>query len=209
MDQINTIFYIVILIFSIVVHEVSHGYAALSYGDETARYAGRLTLNPLKHLDPFGSVILPVLLLITHAGFLIGWAKPVPFNENNFRDKKRGTIAVAVAGIAANLAIAIFFGLVIRACVYFGYGASPLLVIASIIVLVNLLLAVFNLIPIPPLDGSRILTALLPARIEMQVRSYEKYGMFLLLFFVLFGWQFVSPIIFKTYALLTGFALPV
>ena len=111
MQGISPIFYIIVLIMSVVIHEVAHGYAALKYGDTTAKYAGRLTLNPLKHLDLYGSVIIPLLLVITNAPFLIGWAKPVPYNPNNFRpeDRRAGTFWVASAGILANLALAVFF----------------------------------------------------------------------------------------------------
>ena len=110
----NTIFYIVVLIMSVVVHEAAHGFAADHEGDPTARRAGRLTLNPLKHLDPVGSVLVPILLIVMHAGFVIGWAKPVPYFENNFRDKRRGTRLVASAGILVNIGIAVIFCLLIR-----------------------------------------------------------------------------------------------
>src|SRR3989338_7856671 len=113
MQVIDIIFYIVILLFSIVIHEVSHGFMAEYFGDDTARNMGRLTLNPLKHIDPFGSVFLPVILVITHAPFLFGWAKPVPYNPNNLSNLKWGTFWVAAAGILANLFIAIIFGIVI------------------------------------------------------------------------------------------------
>ena len=121
MDTINTIFYIVILILSVIIHEVSHGFMAEKFGDKTARFAGRLTMNPLKHLDLFGSVILPLMLIITKAGFLIGWAKPVPYNPNNLTNRKWGTVAVAGAGILANLVIAIVFSIFIRLGMYFGF----------------------------------------------------------------------------------------
>ncbi len=208
MLELNTVFYIVILIISVVIHEVSHGFAALHYGDETAKHAGRLTLNPIKHLDPFGSVILPLILILTNAGFVIGWAKPVPFNENNLRDRTRGTIAIALAGILANLFIAIIFGLLIRVVIAAGYGNSPVLIVASLIVLVNLLLAFFNLIPIPPLDGSRIIGALLPYQVQRKLEPFAPISIGILLFFILFGWQYVSPLIFKSYVLLTGLPLP-
>ena len=114
MSIIDSIFYIVVLIFSIVIHEVAHGYVAYLWGDNTAKDEGRLTLNPLSHLEWFGSVILPGLLILSHAGFVIGWAKPVPYNPANLRNKKWGTLAVASAGIIVNLFIALVFGLLIR-----------------------------------------------------------------------------------------------
>src|SRR3989338_6511429 len=114
MQATDTIFYIVILVMSVVIHEVSHGFVAEYFGDKTARFAGRLTLNPLVHLDLFGSVLLPALLVLVNAPFLFGWAKPVPYNPNNLTDRKWGTIAVASAGVLANFAIAVIFGLIIR-----------------------------------------------------------------------------------------------
>ena len=114
MDATNAIFYIIILVMSIVIHEVSHGFMAEYFGDETARDAGRLTLNPIPHLDIFGSIILPAVLVLAHSPFLFGWAKPVPYNPNNLSNRKWGTIAVASAGVLANFLIAIIFGIIIR-----------------------------------------------------------------------------------------------
>src|SRR3989344_6885064 len=158
---IEGIFYVFVLIMSVVIHEVAHGYSAYLLGDNTARLSGRLTLNPLKHLDLFGSVILPLLLILSNTGFIIGWAKPVPYNPLNLRKGRLGEFIVSFAGIAANLSIAIIFGLLIRFAPSLGiplYSASsmaphPFYAIASIIVIMNLVLALFNLIPIPPLDG--------------------------------------------------------
>ena len=147
---------------SVVIHEVSHGFVALRFGDKTALYAGRLTLNPLKHLDMFGSIILPAFLVLTHSSFLFGWAKPVPYNPNNLTNRKWGTIAVASAGILANLFLAVFFGLILRFSLNSVVSANFIFIISSI-VLVNLGLAIFNLVPIPPLDGSKILFSLLPS----------------------------------------------
>src|SRR3989338_4499037 len=159
----NVIFQIVILIFSATLHEVSHGYVAYSLGDPTAKLQGRLTLNPLKHLDPFGSVILPLLMYISTAGALVfGWAKPVPYNPYNLRGGKWGPVYVALAGPLSNLVLAIIFSLFIR---FAPITLSPsFLGIIILIVVINVLLAVFNLIPIPPLDGSKLLFALLPLR---------------------------------------------
>ncbi|MDD3662890.1 MAG: site-2 protease family protein, partial [Candidatus Pacebacteria bacterium] len=165
MQFIDGIFYVIVLIMSVVIHEYAHGYMAYSLGDNTARSRGRLTLNPIKHLDLFGSIILPLVLLISGSGFLIGWAKPVPYNPSNLRNIRKGTFLVSIIGILANLAIAILFGLLIRLAVSLGipeYTASSMVVhpfykITTIIVLMNLVLALFNLIPIPPLDGSKIL----------------------------------------------------
>lgn len=207
MPDLNSIFYIIVLLMSVVVHEVAHGYAALYFGDKTAEYAGRLTLNPLKHLDPFGSVILPLILVISNAPFLIGWAKPVPYNPANLRDQKKGVLWVASAGILVNLAIAIFFGLVIRLSVATGILGPSFVSLASVIVLLNIVLAIFNLIPIPPLDGSKILFTLLGNSGRKLEALSTKYSLFILLFFIFFLWKFISPIVYSLFALITGLSL--
>lgn len=212
MQAIDGIFYVLVLIMSVVVHEFAHGYSAYLLGDNTARLQGRLTLNPLKHLDPFGSVILPLLLILSQAGFVIGWARPVPYNPNNLRNRRRGTFIVAIAGIIANILIAIIFGLLIRYSTSLGlppYSADPTLIhpfykISTMIVFTNLVLALFNLIPIPPLDGSKILFSIIPNKFHQVQNFLEKWGMFLLLFFIIFLWSYFSPIIFKAFTLLTG-----
>ncbi len=179
----EVLFLIVILIFSIVIHEVSHGAMANHLGDPTAKYAGRLTLNPLKHLDPIGSVIVPVFLILT-TGTGIGWAKPVPINPSNFRDQKYGSLKVAIAGPGANLVVALIFGLVIR----FGFTFLPgsLISIFSSIVFLNILLAVFNLIPIPPLDGSHVLFTFLPYSMQNIKIFLSQFGFFILIFLIFF-----------------------
>lgn len=191
---------------SVVVHEVAHGYTAYLLGDNTARNSGRLTLNPIKHLDPFGSVILPLLLVLMQAGFVIGWAKPVPYNPANLRDEKKGTFFVSIAGILANLILAIVFGILIRfAPLFIGVAfLGAFYKIASIIVLLNLVLALFNLIPIPPLDGSKVLFSFLPVKYRYIENFLEKWGMFLLLFFIIFLWSYVSPLIFVIFRAITG-----
>lgn len=207
-NAIQFIFSIVILIFSVVIHEVSHGYAALALGDETAKHAGRLTLNPIKHLDPFGSLILPTLSYLL-GGFIFGWAKPVPYNPYNLRDQKKGPAYVALAGPVSNLVLAMFFGILIRILVPLSTQASGLflanfITIASTIVLLNLILAVFNLVPVPPLDGSKILFAFLPYRwIEVQ-HFLERYGFMILLIFIFFLSQWILPIVVYSFRLITG-----
>src|SRR3989339_1738382 len=201
MEFIDGIFYIVVLIMSIVIHEVAHGYSAHLLGDDTARLNGRLTLNPIKHLDPFGSVILPLLLFISTKGtFLIGWAKPVPYNPLNLRKGRWGNIIVAISGIVANLLIAIIFGLLIRFAPVLGLANESFFKISSIIVLLNLVLAIFNLIPIPPLDGSKVLFSFLPIKYRYIENFLEKWGMFLLIIFIIFLWDKVAPVIYLAFS---------
>ncbi len=205
MNATNSIFYILVLIMSVVIHEVSHGFMAEYFGDKTARFAGRLTLNPLKHLDLFGSVLLPIFLVISHSPFLFGWAKPVPYNPDNLSNKKWGTIAVAGAGVIANFSIAIIFGIIIRTASHFALP-DGFYFITSIIVIVNLALGIFNLIPIPPLDGSKILFSFLPDSSRNVVQFIERYSLVLLLVFIVFFSDSLLPILSYLFHLLTGLA---
>ncbi len=204
------VFLIVILIFSIVIHEISHGAMANYLGDPTAKYAGRLTLNPIKHLDPIGSIILPIFLVImaniTGGGIIFGWAKPVPINPYNFRDQKYGSLKVSLAGPGANLVIALFFGLLLR-FLSFPSAFSGLIVMFSYIVYINILLAVFNLLPIPPLDGSHILFTFLPPSMQNVKVFLSQFGFFILLFIIFFLFPWLSHIINWIFALITGFPL--
>ena len=190
---------------SIVIHEVSHGFMAEYFGDKTARFAGRLTLNPLKHLDIFGSIILPVVLVVSHSPFLFGWAKPVPYNPDNLSDKKWGTVAVASAGVLANIFIAVIFGIIIRVTSGFGLPIS-FYFITSIIVVINLALALFNLVPIPPLDGSKILFSFLPNSASSFIFKFEQYSLILLLIFIVFFSDYLAPILAFLFHFLTGLA---
>lgn len=200
--QIDFIFSIAILIFSVVVHEVAHGYMAYWLGDNTAKYEGRLNLNPVNHLEWFGSFLLPVLSY-TLGGFIIGWAKPVPFNPYNLKDQKWGEAKVAFAGPLSNILIALFFGLLIRFGVLASLGES-FLYIGTMIVLINLVLATFNLMPIPPLDGSKILFNFLPYSMNSTRVWLEKNGIFLALFFVFFLWKYIVPLVYWEFSLITG-----
>lgn len=199
------VFQIAILIFSVVIHEVSHGYAALILGDHTAEQEGRLTLNPLKHIDPFGSVFLPVMSYL-FGGFIFGWAKPVPYNPYNLRNQKWGPAIVGAAGPAANLSLAVAFGLVVRFLPggVMGEFAANFVSIAAAIALLNIVLALFNLVPIPPLDGSKVLFAVLPYRWRGIQFFLEQYGFIMLLAFVFFFSSWLSPVVALIFRLITG-----
>ena len=167
MDILGTVFLVLIIIFSAIIHEVMHGVAADQLGDPTARYAGRLTLNPIPHIDPFGSIILPLVLVFSHSPFFFAWAKPVPYNPYNLKPGRFSEAIVAGAGPASNLVIAFVGGLIIRTGVF--AGAADII---FLIVVVNVMLCIFNLIPVPPLDGSKVLAALLPRTLS---RGYEQW----------------------------------
>lgn len=209
MDPI-LIFFLLALIFSIIVHEVSHGFVAEMLGDPTARLAGRLTLNPIPHIDPIGSILIPAILVLSHSGFMFGWAKPVPYNPYNLKNQKWGEAMVAAAGPGVNILLAIVFGMLVR----FGTGTFPLAFVelAGVVVFINIMLAFFNLIPIPPLDGSKLLKAILPFRANMAFQRFENLLMsggilFTLLFFWLMmqlvGGYFVLALT-SIYTLITG-----
>ena len=192
---------------SVVIHEVSHGYVASFLGDETARYQGRLTLNPAKHLDFVGSFLVPTIAYFL-GGFIIGWAKPVPYNPHNLKPGRWSETAVAVAGPASNVVIALVFGALLRIGVNSGAEwASPAFIqIASMIVFINILLAVFNLIPIPPLDGSKVLYALFPNKLFQMRGFFDRYGLVLIILFIFFIWRFIFPVINWLFGLVTGIA---
>ncbi|MFZ3015997.1 MAG: site-2 protease family protein [Minisyncoccia bacterium] len=205
MQATDAIFYIAILVMSVVIHEVSHGFMAEYFGDKTARNAGRLTLNPLKHLDPFGSIILPALLYFS-SGFVFGWARPVPYNPDNLRNKRWGTIAVAAAGILANLSIAVIFGIILRFSPNFSVPDGFDFIVSSIVI-INLALALFNLVPIPPLDGSKILFNLLPESFYHLIGFIETYSLIIFIVFVAFFSNYLFPILAYLYHLITNVQL--
>jgi Zn-dependent protease len=202
MDQTSLmIFSVVVLVLSATFHEYMHAWMADRLGDHTARDLGRLTINPLAHLDWFGSVFLPLLLVMSGTPFVFGYAKPVPFNPYNLRDAKWGPAKVAAAGPLANLLLALGFGIVLR----FMPGLDPRLVIMfTYIVLINLVLMVFNLIPIPPLDGSKIITPLLPYHLQERFLRLEPYGMFLVVFFMIMGMELIWLAVSLLFRLIVG-----
>ncbi len=202
--------YFTIVIPSSILHEYAHGAMADYLGDPTARYAGRLSLNPKVHIDTFGTLILPMLLLLTSGGtFMFAYAKPVPYNPYNLRDQKYGPALVALAGPLANLSLALIFGLGFR------YLSIQTLIASSFwynlakffisIVYVNVILAVFNLVPIPPLDGSKILYAFLPAKANKIRFFLNQYGQILLIIFIFFLFDLIRPIISLLVNLFLGF----
>ena len=195
-----TILSIVILIFSVIIHEIAHGYMADKLGDPTARLQGRLTLNPIKHIDPIGSIVVP--LLTSLAGFTFGWAKPVPYNPHNLRNKRQGEFLIAIAGPLSNLILAVIFGLIIR-LMYAGV-MTPFIEIVTYIVIINIVLAIFNLIPVPPLDGSKLLFSILPNQYGRTRMMLETYAPILILVVIFFLWEVISPVIRPIFTILTG-----
>lgn len=199
---IETIIQLAILVFSIVIHEVSHGAVAYAMGDNTAKNEGRLTLNPIPHIDPFGSIILPALMLFA-GGPVFGWARPVPYNPFYLKNQKYGPAMVGAAGPLANILIAIFFGFLIRFSSILGLPFQFVQIAGSIVAL-NLILAIFNLVPIPPLDGSKVLFAALPQSAERLREFFERYGMFVLLIFIFFFSGRILPVAGFLFNLITG-----
>jgi len=193
-EQINPIFSIAILIVSVVAHEVSHGYVADMLGDPTARLAGRLTLNPLKHIDPLGSIVVP--LLTSMAGFAFGWAKPVPYNPYNIQNGNRGVAMVAAAGPLTNIFIATVFAVIIKTRALDGLLPNEIISLLVYIVIINLVLAIFNITPIPPFDGSKIIFSLLPYKYKKVEEFFERNQLLILFIFIFFIWgMIITPIL--------------
>ncbi len=223
------VFTIFALIMSVILHEYAHGWVAYKLGDYTAKDAGRLTLNPMAHLDLFGSIILPLLLILSKTGFILGWAKPVPYNPYNLRDQKYGDLKVALGGPGTNFLLAILFGLFARLMPlpamlkqnlvinYFsgnhdfllnqmqGSIMTSIFVLSIIAVFINLLLMIFNLMPIPPLDGSKVLMTFLSADWKAKFHKIEPYGIFIILFLLMFGFfSLIWPVLLFLFGLIVG-----
>lgn len=206
MDQtIFIIFQLIALVYSVVIHEVSHGVAAYSMGDTTAKMQGRLTLNPFKHIDLFGSVILPLFLFFS-TGFAFGYAKPVPYDPHQLNDRRWGPAKVGFAGPASNIILALLFGIVYRTLIM--TSVSPLMLdLVAGIILINLSLAFFNLMPIPPLDGHWLLFSILPASAYELKRILYQYSLPLLIVFMIFIFPKLSFVIIELFRLITGVSL--
>ena len=184
-DFQTLLIYIIPLLFAITLHEAAHGWVASKLGDHTARMMGRVTLDPTRHIDPIGTIAIPLVLLLSSSGFIFGWAKPVPINFNALRNGKNGMIWVALAGPGANIVMAICWLFVMIIAI--NMNIATLIEMGRVGILVNCVLAVFNLLPIPPLDGSRVISALLPNRLAYQYNQLEQYGLYILLGLMFLG----------------------
>lgn len=208
--------YAVPLLLGVICHEVAHGYAALSQGDPTAKNAGRLNFNPIKHLDPIGTAVFVFTSLV--GGFVIGWAKPVPVNPLNFRNPRKGMILVSLAGPTTNLILAFVFGGLTK-ILYIVFESSqsdlsylhPLFYMAAAGVIINCVLCIFNLIPVPPLDGSKVVLSLLPRELALKYVRIERYGMILLILLLatgVLGYVLLPPLQFLVTLVKSVFGLP-
>lgn len=211
MEPLTFVIGIAIVILSIIFHEVAHGFVADMLGDPTARYAGRLTLNPIPHIDPIGSVAIPGILALTGSPFLLGWAKPVPYNAYNLKNQRWGEALVAGAGPATNILIAIIFGLILRFSGELGLSGG-FLGICVTVVYANLVLAVYNLIPIPPLDGSKVLVSVLPRgmqagyrRLEASMYAFGPFGLIIVsLIAIYLLWPVLSGLVQLLFGIIVG-----
>jgi Zn-dependent protease len=211
MSQLSTLQILAVaaipVLFAITLHEVAHGWVARRFGDRTAEMLGRLTINPLKHIDPIGTVVVPAIALMT-TGFLFGWAKPVPVAIRNLRNPRRDMMLVAAAGPSANIVMAIFWAFFIKLVAMSGLEGMTavfFMTMGQIGVFINVILAVFNMLPIPPLDGGRVLSGLLPPRASTRLDALEPYGLIIVLAFIFFAWGYLRPVITSV----TGFIMSI
>lgn len=204
MEFIPLLFFFLIIIPSAIIHEYAHGWMADQLGDPTARYAGRLTLDPRVHIDKFGTILLPLisflLMVATGFGILFAYAKPVPFNPNNLRHKRWGPVWVAIAGPLSNIILAAMFGAALQLLPV----SASLATLLYLIVYANVLLAVFNMVPIPPLDGSKLLLAIIPDSMWQLKQALQQYGFFILLLFIFTLFEYVADVITVITTLFTG-----
>ncbi len=202
MAPIQILMLLFIVFFSIILHEVCHGYVAYLNGDDTAKMMGRLTFNPIPHIDPFGTILLPIMLLILSGGrFAIGMARPVPINPYNFRNFDKGLMAVGAAGPASNIVLGTLLALASRLT-----GSELLHSILILGAVINLILAFFNLVPIPPLDGSRILSVFLPSDLRARYESIERFGiMIVIAFFIFGGFTWLFPLVLRLVSFIAGY----
>ena len=189
------------VLFAVVLHELAHGWVADKLGDDTARWMGRLTLNPIKHIDPIGTILIPVLLLVMQSPFLFGYAKPVPINWRKLRNPKRDMVLVALAGPLTNLALALLSTAVLMVSVMMPesmlWFTKPLALMCQASIIINLVLFIFNLLPLPPLDGGRVAVGLLPGPMAYQLSKLERYGFIIIVVLLVLGWlqAIIGPVV--------------
>jgi len=190
-----------IFFFSVIIHEYAHGWTAYRFGDDTAKVTGRLTLNPLPHIDPIGTVVLPLFLVLFRSPFIIGWAKPVPVIPYRLSDPRRDLIKVSASGVLANFSLAIFAALLVRIIITFAVANflfnRIILNMLLYCIFINLLLGVFNLVPVPPLDGSKIVSGILPPELSMKYERISPYGFVIILVLIYTGllWGLIIPVV--------------
>ena len=208
LNLISTLFVFVIpVIFAVTVHEVAHGWSASQFGDQTARSMGRLTLNPIKHIDPVGTIVVPVIMYFA-SGFIFGWAKPVPINWRNLGHPRRDMAIVAIAGPAANLLMLLFWAMSAKVIMLLGndsnHLAQLLFIMCRIGITINIVLMILNLFPVLPLDGGRVLTSMLPPNLAISFSRMEPYGLIILVVLLLSGvlWKILLPVISGTQSLI-------